>query len=257
MNLLDALKASSNKSPALEPSNVKAQTESVLTTKLTGQAAPVTSIGPATSSQAERMGLQETKQQLEQGALTGRLQDVVQMQQSEAQEAGLKREERSIGESIKMMQQDFETRTESLLNDTLRSREELSQKDLENKMENIGQLMRLQNTKYIDQLQMAGNEKRLRDGISAREELLKTQMRDGLAFLNDDLAYKKIAGATQREWETEMANMDINFAIQMTQRKINDEMSRQKYEGISGLISGGAQAYDARSEKAALDRKDK
>lgn len=243
-SLLETLKTSEAKGPQIGMGPQQEQAQKVLTTKATGLAAQP-GAGPAASSQAAKLGLQAGQQQMEKQALTGRLQDVEVLERAKSQEAGAQRQESQFKHGIKKMKRQFQMQANNMLEDIARQREQLSEEDFKNKMENASQQLRLSNRQYIDSLERAGRESRLTDKLEADEAYARTALGNSLDFLKDDLAYKKFMGADDRAFSEEMANMDINHAMQMAEQSIKAEQEANKYQAIGGMFSAGIQAYGA------------
>lgn len=251
--LLETLKesqVSTVKTP--QPAQDQRQLQSILTTKATGAAAPAPS-GPAASSQAAKMGIQAGMQAQQEQALSGRLQDLSQLEQARAQEAQLARGEAAALQTMEQMKQTFENRAQAALQDMGMRQAEMTDQDRANQLENTTRLMRLANSKYVDDINRAGRELRLDEELTAKEELARVQMRDALAALKDETAYRKMMNATEREWNMEMAQMDINTAMEMAMQAANAENQRAKYESLGGLFSGGAQAAAAYQRDKSTD----
>lgn len=240
--LLETLQESTNAAPELAPGNEQEQAQNVLLTKATGMSG-ISDSGPKASSQASKLGLQAGKQEMEKASLAGRLQDLGQIETAKAQEAQLARGEEEFKNQMARMDTVFQRRSKDLLQELGRSQQELSFKDRSSKLEELTQNMRLANKKYIDDLETAGNKARLTDSLTAKEQIARTQMRDSLAFLNDNNAYKKMMNADDREWKMAQANMSVEMAQELARQALNQTNKQAKYESAGNMFSSGAGAY--------------
>ena len=252
--LLETLQTSqaSEVSPGVGPQQQQAQ--QVLTTKATGLAASTTGTGPAASSQAAKLGLQEGKRLQGEQALAGRLQDVEVLERAKSQEAQLTRAEKQQTFDLKSMKDEFQNKANTMIDDFVMKKREQSDEQQKNQMENIGQLLRLSNTKYLDELKIAGQTRRLKDSIEADEAYAKTALGNSLDFLKDDLAYKKFMNSDDREFQKDIAGMDINYAMDMARESAKTNSQIQQTEAIGGLFSAGVQGVKASSDYS--DKKD-
>ena len=135
-----------------------------------------------------------------------------------------------------------------MIDDFVMKKQELSDEQQKYQMENIGQLLRLSNTKYLDELKIAGQTRRLKDSIEADEAYAKTALNNSLDFLNDDMAYQKFMNADDRAFTKDLASMDINYAMSMAKDSAKANSKIQQTEAVGGLFSGAVQGAKASSD---------
>ena len=112
-------------------------------------------------------------------------------------------------------------------------------------LEMMGHQARLGNSEYLHNLDMSSKQLGLENETKFREEMARTVIGDDLAFLNDDLAHRRLMGGNDRQFQEEMASMDIDFATKMADQEIKASNERAKMEGVGGLITGGVAAGSA------------
>jgi hypothetical protein len=257
MKLADALKK--QEAPAVKPGlgQEQQQAQQVLTTKATGQAAaPQT--GPAASSQAARLGLQQAQTEAKDLQLQQRLQDVGQLQQAESQMQQESAQEQSFKDRTASMHAEMDRNTDKMLRQFEMDSARLSDQEKASKMEDITRQMRLTNRSYIDKIERAAKKQQLTSRLERREALARAEMADNESLLKDDLAFKKLMGASDREFTEEIANMELGFAMDLAKSQ-SEQMNKQaKWQGIGGMMSGGISAYStyagAQDKQALADK---
>jgi hypothetical protein len=224
------------------------QAQDVLTTKATGLA-KASQTGPAASSQAARLGLAAGEQAQKEQQLQGRLADVAQLQQSEAQEAGAEAQEQTFKDRMNEFRADLELQTDKMLFDFERDMDRLKEEDRDSKLEDITRNMRLTNKKYIDTIEMEAKKQRLQDGTNRREAIMRAIAADNMAISKNDRAARALMGASEREFMEEIANMDLAYAMDMGKAAMTQSNTQAKYQGIGGMMSGAMKAGEAYANK--------
>lgn len=219
-------------------------TQSLLATKATGRAiTPGT--GPKSSAQAEKMTLEQGAQEQKKEGLRQQLAQTGLSQQAEAQQQRFDVEEKQGLDRVREMEADFQRRSDGILSDFERGKRRLGDEKDALALEVMGQQARLANAKYLDALEQQGKELGLNNKLKFDEETARTVLKNDLDFLKDDLAHRRLMNANDRDFTRELANMDINFAMDMARQGIREAGEQQKWQGINGMMSGGAQAYSA------------
>lgn len=132
------------------------------------------------------------------------------------------------------MLQQFETGQK-----TLRTQQDISD------LEQVGFGLRLQNDQYINQLQDIGQRQRLDDQLSFKKQLAQTVFQDQQDILQNEIAFNRMMDADDREFAEELAQMDINYAMQVADNAAKSAATRQIATGIGGTITGGLQTAKA------------
>jgi hypothetical protein len=130
---------------------------------------------------------------------------------------------------------------------------ELAQNDLNTKqkiagLEQAGFLLAQQDKDYMNQLEMEGKKRRLDDEANFRLELQKTTLGDMYDLFQDDLAFKGMFNANEREFTRQLAQIDINTAINIGRAQIQESNTQAIFTGVGGLASAGAKIYDKKTQ---------
>ena len=242
MALLDKIKEQMQ-SPVQQPANLGGQTDTVrgLLQAKTGKAA-VPSSAPRQSSIKEKMAEQQTQ-------LAG--QDLQQQGQIQAAQIGEReadieqrtlQQEQQFQDNLKNLQSDFNRRSNSMLQQFESGQKRLdNQKDMQD-LELLGFEARMQNNQYIDQLKQEGDKLRLDQGSAFKEQLARSVFSDNVQLLQDQLAFKTIVDADDRQFQKEMSDMDIDYAMEMADNAMKSTSARQVTQGVGGLVTAGTQA---------------
>ena len=195
--------------------------------------------GPKQSDLAERIALSDSRQaateqydqaKLAEEDLTTRM--TAQFQQFD--DAKLKELETAIGRKEQMAQQ-----SAALLGNLRRSEQQLDFNRDAAKIEQIGFTLRLNNDKYINQLNDMGTRARLDDAAVFQEELLRSVFADEIELLNSDLDFKRLLTLDNNAFLKELADMDINSASELANIQIKSQQLGSMYEGAGQVLSGG------------------
>ena len=200
--------------------------------------------GPRTSALGEKQQAQLSQQALGQVAGQGQLQGLQQQQQGEAQQqafdiAGRQLQERRMG-----MKERADREISTLQADYNRAVEEGDFQRAQASAEQASFLARLSNDKYINELQMEGARRRLDDNISFKKAFQEAQYSDMQDFLEDDLAFKTLMDADQRDFKEMISQMSVEDAMNIMNAQMAAGQQKQKWEGISKIASGGIAAWE-------------
>jgi len=248
MSLLETLKKSSLQTRDPGISDAAEQTERVLAAKLAGQAVTPGS-GPAASQQASKLAAAEGQKQFESQGIKGRLQDLEVLERAKSQEEQLNQAERTRLQDLRLMRDKFQSNAQRMLEDFSQKRAELGEEERQNQMETIGQHMRLSNRSYLDSLERAGQERRLTDKIGADEAYAQAAMSGSISMLRDDLIYKAMSSADERQFREQLAAMDIDFATKMAQEALGQEQKSAMYSSVPALFTAVAKVYEEDNKK--------
>lgn len=209
----------------------------------TGKA--ITPDGIRPSALAEQQQVAQTGQQLKEVAQTGQMQAgaIEQQERGEAQQQELA--QKDIEQRREQMSQQFEQQSTQLLNELERSGKELDvQKDAA-KIEQLGFMHGMQDKAYIDKLQNEGRKRRLDDNIEFKIALQESVFSDMLALFEDDIRFKNIMDADERDFAREISNIKAEDFLQAYKSETKAANQRSWWEGIGGIVSGGTKMYSA------------
>jgi hypothetical protein len=187
------------------------------------------------------MAEQQTRLAGEQIEQTGR----IQAEQIEQREADIEQraiqQEQQFQENLKNLQADFGRRSNSILQQFESGQKRLNNQEDIADLEQLGFEARLQNKQYIDQLQREGDKLRLNQGLNFKEQMAKNIFKDNRELLENELAFKTIVDADDRQFQREIADMDIDYAMELADSAAKAASQRQIVTGIGGAVSGGVQ----------------
>ena len=226
----------------LAPPTQTAQIQNILTTKATGRAGPATAAPAATNIQ-EQMALQVArgKQQELQRAGTeaaGQLGLRAEEQQQGYQQAGQELDEKEIG-----IREDYQRQVESVFNDLSRGTRQLDSRRDQAKFEQIGFQLRHTNQQYIDSIRLEGAKSRLISGSALREALARTVFAEEESLFRNDLSFRAMLGADERQFKEKLGEIDIERALALADAGIAAANTQAMVSGVSGLLQTGVQAY--------------
>lgn len=198
--------------------------------------------GPRLDNTEERQQLSQAS--LAQKALQGQASlDQAQLQQQQSQQQQeYQQQGQQLSEKALNVKQQFQEQAQGIINDYSRSGQQLDMQKDAARMEQLGFTMRLSNEKYVDQLQAEGARARLDNSTVFNEALQQSIFSDSTDLLNRDLTFKSALGADQRTFEKSMSDMDIGQAILISQISATAANQQTFWSGVSGVVSGGAQA---------------
>lgn len=247
-NLLDTIKKNMAPQEPVAPALGQTQAVQRLLQAKRGKAAAPTA-GPAASSMQERIMGQQVRagqQQLQTQAAISQAQQEEQAaditQREEIQKAGFEQQ-------LKAGQQQLERQTTNILNDLSRGEKQLAGKEYVSKINQITAGLRLSNDQYIFGLQDAGRRARLDTDLGFKEAAYREIMAAELDYLRDEQKFTAMMNADTREFQEEVAKMDINAALDIANVNTQTMNTQAKYEGASQMISAGTQIVAKGAEK--------
>jgi len=215
--------------------------QGLLRAKLGKAGAPTT--GPRLSNIQEQQAAQQTRLGQKRLATEGAVRGQEITQQAEAIEA---REQESLADLVSQredVQQRFELQSENITQDLERNFKQLDDQKKAAKLEQLGFTLRLQDKDYLTNLQREGERAQLQNSLDFKEQLARDNFADMEDLLRSDIAYKKIADMSDREFRDELAQMDLEYAREMAHQARITEMKQAKYKMFGAGVSGGTQAY--------------
>lgn len=248
--LFDAIKQSlAAPKPAAQSAPATDQTllaSSLLSAKSGKAAAP--SSGPQMSTLQEQMAAGQARA-AEDAVLQEGKQAAVQLgMAAEQQEKEVLASKRQLGEQELKVMDDFQRTSESILRDFQRSGQQLDFTKQKARMEQLGVNLRLSNQKYMDELQDNGRRARLDNAVRFKEELTKTIFADETELLNNDLSFRALLRADDRQFQDAMAQMDLDYALQLAAAENKQANQQAMWQGIGGLTQAGIAGYGAYSQ---------
>lgn len=220
------------------------QTEQVrgLIQAKSGKAAPQTS-APRQSSMKERMAAQQAGDAGKQIQQQGKIQSAQMGEQQADIQQRASQQEQQTTQSKAEMQQRFDNQISNVLQDFARGNRTLENRKDIAAMEQVGFLARFENQRYVDNLQKAGRQKRMKDSYSFKEEYARQALANHTSIVESDLNFRTLLEADNRTFMNELAQMDATYALQMADIAAKEAATQQMASGVSSLITGGAKMY--------------
>jgi hypothetical protein len=118
--------------------------------------------------------------------------------------------------------------------DFKRSNQELEFRQDAAQLEQLGTLLALQDRKYIDELNRIGEKRKLYDRSNWEKEKARVIYGETLDSLMRDLNFQRGEDVSNRDYQRQLAQIDIDTAISMAEAAMRDEATRAMWEaGIS------------------------
>lgn len=233
------------------PQDATGEIQSLLAARR-GQVGPA--IGLRGRSLTEAAAQQQTQEQLGQAATQATMtQQAIGQAQAEQQTEQAAREAAITGQQAEARLQG-RIKTENVLQELERGRAELSEDRRQSSLEQAGALLRLQNKKYIDDLQREGDRARLQDSVRFNEELARAISAENQAMLGDWFKTKAMLDANQRDFEKRMEQMSAADVLAALRDEARFGQTQATIGGISETAKAGLSAFQ---EKKAADKERK
>lgn len=111
------------------------------------------------------------------------------------------------------------------------------------KMEQAGFAARLSNDQYLNKLQQQGKLQRLDDDRNFKYAAAEDIFADQQDLLKDDLRFKAMMDAGDREFNEALSQMSDDFALKMADKALQDQAAAAKYSAMAGLGGAGVNAF--------------
>lgn len=102
-------------------------------------------------------------------------------------------------------------------------------------LEQLAFEMSMANKAYVDELIRVGKLRGLQDEVAFKKEMTALMLGDQMAALLDDMNFKSIMAADQREFEKEIANMDIAHALAIADAEVKASTTSAIITGVGTL----------------------
>ena len=122
-----------------------------------------------------------------------------------------------------------------------RSNLELEDRKDAAKLEQVGFLMAMQDQRYVDEINRIGTLRDLKNDIAFQEEMNNLVWGQETSLLMDSLDFKWGEDVKDSDFAKQLASIDIESAISLSNSAINDAANAAMYEGAGTVVSAGAQ----------------
>lgn len=229
-------------SPVASPALGQTETATNLVRARTGRASTDMS-GPRRSEQQERQAATNIKALGQQQQQQGQIASSAFAQAAEATDIKEQEQLKNISQEVKAIDQDFNLRATSILNNLARQKEQLDTVEYQNALEQVGFFTRLANQKYVQDLTIEAQKNRLNEGVNLKLALAQSAWADEQALLGNQIRFNELQNASQREFNEAMKIMDANVALQLAEADIDAWKAQQIWSGVSKGVSAGASIF--------------
>jgi len=245
--LLDAIQGNlQNSTPAggggVADDTAKAQQLLAAKSGKAGAGGPQSST-PATSNLGEQSAANQTRAGLTQLDTQGKIASsgVAQQQAGLTQEATI--QEKQAAADRAQVQGQYSNQASQILGTLERGKQTLDADQQKAGLEQAGFYTRLSNDQYVTQLNAEADRKQIDQEANFKTELAKQTFADQESLFKDESDYKVLAQMTQDQFRQSLANMDIDFAINMAKTEADAANRAGMAAGAGSVIGAGAQAY--------------
>lgn len=241
-NLLDAIRNNTN-AMATQKQGMEDETGK-LQSLLRAKSGRETSGGDiAASNLGEQQAVQNTNTQMQNSvAPAASIQNADIEAANRAQEAGVATQKQTIAQNRNIDSIQTRIKTNQLLQDLEQNKGRIDQQQKDSMVQQAAQNLRLQNQKYVDNLQREGGKSRLDDANSFQEELARSVMGDNKEMLQESLGNQSILDASDRDFKKAVGDMSVGNAYDVFRNAQKAEQQRAIYTGIGSLVSAGVGA---------------
>lgn len=213
----------------------------------TGKARTGQAFDLSSTTNAEDDGMDELIAQATAQDKQTKIQDVGQQQQQTQADSQADQAKEAMQNKAVMAKEALATQTEELL---AKFEENMDALGMERHKSDVNQLlfgMRMQNTKYIDQLKMEGDKLRLNDKATFAEALMASSLQDEMTLLKgnlefrqlmfaDDLLNKGALARDDREFARRLGEIDIETALQAAFSDSEARSEGMRFEAIAQMV---------------------
>jgi hypothetical protein len=109
--------------------------------------------------------------------------------------------------------------------------------------EQMGFYLRLQDKTYVDKMLLEGNKARLSNAYDMKYAQQMAVFADEKDLLKGDLYFKRLMGVDARQFQAELATMDIESALKLASSQADAANSAMIAQGIGQGVATGATLY--------------
>lgn len=204
--------------------------------------APGTEAGPVRSTLAAQQAQDVTRANLQEVAQQDQATKLKQAAQAQAQVQQFDQQTLQLKDQRANIQSNFNRQAAGTIQAFQQQGEQLDLNKRKAQVEQLGFLLRLGNDKYIDRLQAEGQRERLDSSINFKEVLQRSIFSDELDLFQDDMDFRRMMAADQREFERLLATMDVSYAKKIAASEAKQANTQVAFEGLDRLVSGATKA---------------
>lgn len=183
------------------------------------------------SVQALNQAKEVTKEAQLQGISLDQQQDQLQQQ---FQQSSTRLSEERIG-----MQEQFNTQLKGMMFEYKNQLKSLNLSRDKSRMEQMGFMLRMGNQEYMDKLQLEGRRARLDNAVSFNEALQQSIFADEMDLFSSSLEFRNYMYADMREAQKQLAEIDIEFALQVANADNQAASGQMMWSGVGNVLGAG------------------
>lgn len=172
------------------------------------------------------------------------LQGEAQQQQAEAQQQQFGGQMRMLSQEHLNQVEQFNTQLSGIMQQKAEDIQRMTVADDKSKIEQVGLMLRLGNETYIDQLNAQASKARLDNAAHFQLALSQSVFAQETDLLGSSLQFRNYLRADERQARDQLANIDLDFAVQMATTDNKAAAATTMWSGI-GSIGGAAVAAGA------------
>jgi hypothetical protein len=200
-------------------------------------------VGVAVSNIGEQVAKQEAAKQQQQLATQANTMENEQQLKEQEQYMQLHEQELDIRNQALNLKQQFNSRISQVLAEFREKGDELSIEKQKAQVDQITQMTRLLDDKYINNLKIEGTKKRLSNKIAFAEAALDAAFDNQLALLQDDFEARSLLKADDREFNIKLANMGADTAMNIVNAEIEAGKTAIAWRTFGSTFDAGIEAY--------------
>jgi hypothetical protein len=211
-------------------------------------------VGVAVSNIGEQVATQEAAKQQQQLATQANTAENEQQQKEQEQYMQLHDQELEIRNQALRVKQEFNSRLSQVLTEFKEKGDELDIEKQRAQVDQITQMTRLLDDKYINTLKLEGSRNRLADKRAFSEAAIDAAFNNQLAVLKDDFEFQTILRAQGRENQVKLENMGLQTAMNVVNSEIEANKQAVQTRAIGSAIETGIAAYEKYGGKKSTDK---
>lgn len=232
------------------------------TAQLMGVAQTGKDLGPGIGGQAklsalgERLANVNTLMSASALQQAGSMQSEAQQQQAEAQQQQTQGQMRQLSQEHLDQVESFNNQLSGIMQNKADEIQRMVLSDDKSKVEQVGLMLRLGNDKYMDQLSAAATRARLDNQASFQIALNTSVFAQETQLLGSSLEFRNYLQADRRAATDQLANMDIDFALQIATADNRAAAATTMWSGVGGIATGIGELANPKSKPKPPDQPD-
>jgi hypothetical protein len=200
-------------------------------------------VGVAVSNIGEQVATQEAAKQQQQLATQANAMENEQQLKEQEQYMQLHEQELDIRNQALNLKQQFNSRISQVLAEFREKGDELSIEKQKAQVDQITQMTRLLDDKYINNLKIEGTKNRLANKAAFAEAALDAAFDNQLALLQDDFEARSLLKANDRDFNIKLEKMGMATAMNVVNAEIEAAKTAQAWRAAGSTLEAGISAY--------------